>query len=84
MLTNRKKALPWFPTKSEVHRIFVKINRRNLVDEIQAVMTKHRNKPVEDVKNERILFHPEFIAIVKLFGIPEGYYASEGFFDEVG
>ncbi|GAA4274979.1 hypothetical protein U6A24_12700 [Aquimarina gracilis] len=80
--TIKKRPLPWSPTKSDVLRIYVKLNKVVVQDEIWEVMMQHRKKTRDQVKNKRILFHPEFVAIVKLFGIPQGYYAPDGFFQE--
>ena len=77
-----KKPLPWCPSKSEVYRIYVKVNQLSIRDEIVSIMQSHRNKQESEVKNIRNLLHPEFVKLVKFLGIPQGYYAPEGFFDE--
>ncbi|WP_271765952.1 hypothetical protein [Aquimarina algiphila] len=80
--TNNKRPLPWSPSKSEVFRIYVKLNQVTVKEEIREIMIKHRNKTEDEVRNVRILLHPEFVSIVKLFGIPQGYYPPDGFFDQ--
>ncbi len=79
----KKRPLPWSPTKSEVYRIYVKLNQETVKAEIRAVMMKHRKKTEDQVRNTRILFHPEFVVLVKLFGIPQGYFVPDGFFETV-
>ena len=81
MKDNHKKPLPWCPTKSQVHQIYVKVNRDTLKDEIFEAMQKHRNKTFDEIKNIRTLLHPEWVKIVRFLGIPNGYYPPDGFFD---
>lgn len=78
-----KKPLPWEPTKSQVHRIYLKQNRKLLLAEIYAAMELYRKKSFDEIKNVRTLLHPEWAKIVRFFGVPNGYYAPEGFFDGI-
>lgn len=77
-----KKMLPWSPTKAQVYRMFSKLNSQTIKEEIHQVMMKHREKPYDEIKRKKILFHPEFIKLIELFGIPQGYDVPEGFFKE--
>ena len=77
-----KKELPWSPTKSQVFRMYIKFSQVSIRDEMKSVMAEHRKISEDKVRNIRRLYHPEFVKIVKMLGIPKGYYAPEGFFDE--
>ncbi|SHJ45034.1 hypothetical protein [Aquimarina spongiae] len=81
MRENNKKPLPWCPTKEQVHTIYVQVSTKTLRDEIFAAMQEHRKKSFDQIKNIKKLLHPEWVKIVKFLGIPNGYYAPDGFFD---
>ena len=77
----KKKPLPKMPTKKQLFAMYHKLGSTQIKPELYAAQMKYRNKAYDEIKNVHTLYHPEFVELVKLFGIPDGYYAEEDFFN---
>lgn len=65
------RPLPYNPTKTELKKMFPKVNHCTLMDEVNAAMKEHRGERFN--AHDRILFKPEFEKVIALYGYPKGY-----------